>query len=133
VDQVIDGGLDRLHEVVAAKLGDHPVLAELVEEAEIAGDADGITDLTRQRVALELAAAAQKDDSFGQAVTESVARLREAEQATGRPVISATGSVIFTGNAQARADGSGIAIGQAGTLSISQAPPGPRTPGRDSH
>ena len=34
---VIDGGLDRLHEVVEARLGGHPVLAELVEEAEEAG------------------------------------------------------------------------------------------------
>ncbi len=33
-DGVIDASLDRLHEVVAAKLGGHPVLAELVEEAE---------------------------------------------------------------------------------------------------
>ena len=35
-DRVIDASLDRLHEVVAAKLGGHPALAELVEEAEAA-------------------------------------------------------------------------------------------------
>ena len=37
-DGVIDAGLDRLHEVVAAKLAGHPVLTELVEEAEAGGE-----------------------------------------------------------------------------------------------
>ena len=32
-DEAIDAGLDRLHEVVAAKLAGHPVLEELEEEA----------------------------------------------------------------------------------------------------
>ena len=32
-DEVIDAGLDRLHEAVVAKLGGHPVLEELDEEA----------------------------------------------------------------------------------------------------
>lgn len=41
VDEVIDAGLDRLHEVVAAKLNGYPVLAELVEEAEAAGTLAG--------------------------------------------------------------------------------------------
>ncbi len=67
---VIDGGLDRLHEVVEARLGGHPVLAELVEEAEEAGE---VSDLTRQQVELALAAAAGKDEVFGQAVTELAA------------------------------------------------------------
>jgi hypothetical protein len=123
---VIDGGLDRLHEVVEAKLGGHPVLAELIEEAETAGDADGISDLTRQRIELELSAAARRDDAFGQAVMELAERIRKAEQAAGRPVITAPGSAVFTGSAQAQADGSGIAIGQAGVVRINQAPPDPQ-------
>jgi hypothetical protein len=56
-DGVIDAGLDQLHEVVAAKLSGHPVLAELVEEAQAAGDGGEVSDLTRQRVELELTAA----------------------------------------------------------------------------
>ena len=71
--------MDRLHEAVEAKLGGHPVLAELVEEAA-AGDGE-VSDLTRQQMELALTAAARKDESFGQTVTELVARLREAEQA----------------------------------------------------
>jgi hypothetical protein len=86
-DVVIDAGLDRLHEVVAGRLGGHPVLAELAEEAEAAGEVGGVSDLTRQRAELELAAAARKDDAFGQVLTELVARLREAELAAGKPLV----------------------------------------------
>lgn len=133
-DGVIDASLDRLHEVVAAKLAGHPVLAELVEEAEAAGNGGGVSDLTRQQAELALAAAARKDDAFGQAVTELVARLREAEQAAGRPVITGPGSVVFTGNAEAKAESGGIAIGQvAGGVHIAQGPAGPFQPGRASH
>ena len=84
-DGVIDAGLDRLHEIVEAKLGGHPVLAEAIEEAQTAGDGGRIGDLTRQQVEAELAAAAWKDDAFGQSVTKLVARLREAERDAGRP------------------------------------------------
>lgn len=133
VDQVIDDGLDRLHEVVVAKLGDHPALAEMVQEAEAAGEADGVSDLTRRRVELELVAAARKDDAFGQALMESVAQVQEAEQAAGHSLATATGPAVFTGNARAQADSGGIAIGQAAAVGISQAPPGPRKPGRSSH
>ncbi len=129
-DEVIDASLDRLHEVVVAKLGGHPVLAELVEEAEAAGNGGEVSDLTRQQVELALTAAARKDDDFGQAVTEMVARLREAEQATGRPVIAGPGSAVFTGSA--RVSGK-IAFGQvAGNVHIGH-PLGPSQPGRTSH
>ena len=45
------------------------MLAELVEEAEEAGDGEQITDLTRQQLELALTAAAKKDDIFAQTVT----------------------------------------------------------------
>lgn len=57
-DAVIDAGLDRLHEVVAEKLAGHPVLAEMVDEAEAGWQ---VSELTRQQVELALAAAAHKD------------------------------------------------------------------------
>jgi hypothetical protein len=134
VDEVIDAGMDRLHEVVAAKLNGYPVLAELVEEAEAAGDASGVSELTRQQVELALTAAAQKDDAFAQSVTELVARLRESEQAAGTPVITGSGQTVFTGNVDNRAEHGGIAFGQvAGNVSIGQPPLGPSLPGRPSH
>lgn len=132
-DGVIDVGLDRLHEVVAAKLAGHPALAELVEEAEAAGEGGEVSDLARQQVELALTAAARKDDAFGQAVAELVARLREAERAAGSPVIAGPGSAVFTGNAEARAKDGGIAVGQvAGGVYVGQGPPGPSRPGRAS-
>jgi hypothetical protein len=128
-DAVIDGGLDRLHEVVEARLGGHPALAELVEEAEQAGE---VSDLTRQQVELALAAAARKDEVFGQAVTELVARLREAEKAAG-PVAAGAGSAVFIGEARAKAKDGGIAFGQAANVYISRDAAGPQGPGRSGH
>jgi hypothetical protein len=130
-DAAIDTGLDRLHEVVAAKLGGHPVLAEVVEEAAAGGGE--VSELTRQQVELALTAAARKDEVFGQAVTELVARLREAEQAAGRSVIAGAGSRVFTGDAHAKAEGGGIAFGQVGgDVNVDRGrvdPPGPGRPG----
>jgi hypothetical protein len=132
-DQVIDGTLDQLHEVVVAKLGRDPVLAELVKEADGAGDAGRVSDLTRQRVETEVAVAARDDDSFGRAVTVLVERLREAERAAGHPVAVGPGSAVFTGSARVQASHGAIAIGQAGSVSFGQVPLSPQGPGRDSH
>lgn len=129
-DEVIDASLDRLHDVVAAKLGNHPVLAEVAEEADETGQ---VSDLTRQQVELAITAAARKDDAFGQALTASVTRLREAEQAAGRSVIAGPGSAVFTGDAHAHAEDHGIAFGQvAGGVQVYQDPPGPPGPGRSA-
>ncbi len=132
-DEAIDSGLDRLHEAVVAKLGRHPVLAELVAEAEdaSASGAGQVSELTRQQVELALAAAARKDELFGQAVTELVDRLREAERAGGRVVASGEGSAVFTGDAHAEAKDGGIAFGQvAGGVQVHRDPPDPPGPGR---
>jgi hypothetical protein len=131
-DAVIDASLDRLHEVVAARLDGHPVLAELIEEAA-AGDGE-VGDLTRQQVELALTAAARKDESFGQTVTDLVARLREAELAAGQSVIAGAGSAVFTGDAHAQAEGGGIAFGQvAGDVHVGRSPVDPPGPGRPGH
>jgi len=129
-DAVIDASLDRLHEVVAARLAGHPVLAELAEEAAAGGE---VSELTRQQVELVLAAETDRDEAFGLAVTELLARLRQAEQAVGRTAIAGAGSAVFTGDAIAKAEGGGIAIGQvAGNVNVGRdlGPPGP---GRPSH
>lgn len=128
-DVVMDAGLDRLHEVVAARLTGHPVLAELVEEAELDGQ---VTDLTRQQVELALVAAARKDAVFGEAVTELVARLRELEKTSG-PIAAGHGSGVFTGDVRAEARDGGIAVGQAANVYIGRDQPGPTGPGRTGH
>lgn len=131
-DAAIDTGLDRLHEVVAAKLGEHPVLAEVEEEAASGGGE--VSELTRQQVELALTAAAGKDEAFGQAVTELVAQLQGAEQAAGRSVVAAAGSAVFTGDAHAKAEGGGIAFGQvAGDVNVNRGRVDPPGPGRSGH
>jgi hypothetical protein len=134
-DEVIDVGLDRLHDVVAGKLGAHPALAELIEEAgEVAVSGGEVSDLTRQQVELALAAAARKDEAFGEAVTELAARLRDAERAAGGSVIAGPGSAVFTGDAHANAERGGIAFGQvAGNVQIGGGQVDPLGPGRPGH
>ncbi|MGI5378527.1 hypothetical protein ACQEV2_30615 [Streptomyces sp. CA-251387] len=112
VDPSIDAGLGKLRAVVAAKLGAHPALDDLAEEA--ATDEGEVSELTRQQVELAVTAAALKDDEFGQAVTEAVAQLRAAEQASGISVVTGAGSAVFTGDAHAQASGDGFAFGQVG-------------------
>jgi hypothetical protein len=63
---------------------------------------------------LAITAAARKDDSFGQAVTDLVARLRDAEQRGGTQVLVGGQSRVFTGDAHADAREGGIAFGQVG-------------------
>lgn len=111
VDAAMDVGLDRLHEVVTAKLGAHPVLDDVAEEATDDGQ---VSELTRQQVELAVTAAARKDDTFGQAVTDLVAQVRAAEQAAGKSVVAGDGSRVFTGDAYTQATGGGVAFGQVG-------------------
>jgi hypothetical protein len=132
VDTAIDAGLDRLHAAVADRLGAHPVLGELTEEAS--DESGQVSDLTRQQLELAVTAAAPRDDEFGETVTDLLARVRAAEQAAGASVVAGPGSVVFTGDATATASGGGIAFGQvAGDVSMgapSRGEPDPRRPGR---
>jgi hypothetical protein len=133
VDAAVDAGLDRLHEVVAEKLGRHPALDDLDEEA--ATEDGKVSELTRQQVELAILAAARKDEAFAQAVTEQVARVRAAEQAAGQSVTA--GAIVFYGDAHAHASDGGIAFGQAGIVNLDRSQgPGrsdPSGPGRSSH
>jgi hypothetical protein len=61
VDYVIDGTLDRLHEVVSEKLIDDPAVRKLQREAE---EGVVISPLTAQRVTLAIEDAAEADDEF---------------------------------------------------------------------
>jgi hypothetical protein len=130
-DEAIDAGLDRLHEAVVAKLGEHPALHELDEES--AAGPGQVSELTRQQLVLAITAAARKDEAFGRVVTELVVRLQHAEQTSGRPVMAGAGSAVFTGDAHAQAKDGGIAVGQvAGDFNVHRDrmdPTGPGKPG----
>jgi uncharacterized protein YgbK (DUF1537 family) len=133
-DAVIDAGLDRLHEVVVARLAHHPAMAELVEEAEQAALSDGkVSDLTCQQVEAALAVAAHQDKSFEMRLAELTAWLIEAERAKEQ-VMSRPGAAVFTGDSHARADRGGIAFGQvAGHVHIARETGIPSRPGRFGH
>jgi hypothetical protein len=133
-DAVIDGGLDRLHEMVAARLDNHPVLAELVQEAQQAALNDGeVSAATRQQVEKALDAAAREDQSFGQAVTKLAAWLRETQQSAEQKTPRRE-TAIFAGDVRAKADRGGIAFGQVvGDVYLARETENPLQPGRLGH
>lgn len=77
---------------MAGKLGSHPALDDLSEEA---ADPQGqVSELTRQQVELALTAAARKDDAFGHTVTDLVRRFRAVEQGAGVSIVAGAGSTM---------------------------------------
>src|SRR3954465_11865981 len=84
VDAVLDAGMDRLHEVVATKLGGDPALTKL--ESEAAAGEPG--ERTKERVRLAVEDAAETDPAFANELSELVAKLRAAEAGAG---VAATG------------------------------------------
>lgn len=134
-DAVVDVGLDRLHALVAARLAGHPVMAEMLDEAEHAAVGDGkVSEATRQQVELALRAAAREDEAFGQAATELAAWLADVRRAAVSQVSRRERTALLTGNARAEADRGGIAFGQvAGDVQIAREAASPLQPGRFGH
>jgi hypothetical protein len=98
VDQVIDTGMDRLHELVSSKLRGDPALARL--EAEAGQDLDRVAagDRIRQRVQLALQDAVEDDATFAAQLRELIAQLQQAGAPGTTTVVAAhTGPAIATG------------------------------------
>jgi hypothetical protein len=76
-DEVIDAGLDRLHDAVAAKLGADPALEKL--DAEVAQGLEP-GERTQRRVQDAVEDAAEADPEFAALVEALVARLEEARE-----------------------------------------------------
>jgi len=110
VDTVLEAGLDRLHEAVAAKLGTDPALRAAVEEAAEPGGE--VSELTRKRIELAIIAEAAQDDAFERLVSDLVAKVRVAEQRSGAQVLAGGRATVLSGDAHAEASAGGIAIGQ---------------------
>lgn len=124
VDQALDAGLDRLHELVAGKLGEEPALVKLTTEVEQAGE---VSARTQERVRLALEDAAEADSGFASDLAAVVQQLQEIQRRVGVAVAGQHG-VAVSGDVQA--DRGAIAIGgiSGGTVSIG-IPPDPPTPG----
>ncbi|GAA1239821.1 hypothetical protein GCM10009665_33280 [Kitasatospora nipponensis] len=87
VDRAVDAGMDRLHEVVGAKLGQDPALGMVVEEAT--AGREELTERTHRRLTDSLEEATERDPGFAEALAEIVAHLqslqadRDADTADG--------------------------------------------------
>jgi hypothetical protein len=79
-DHVLDAGMDKVHELVAAKLGADPALAKLQAEVEHKGT---VTTRTRDRVRLAVEEAGEQDPDFAAQIEALVARI---EQVSARAV-----------------------------------------------
>lgn len=72
VDHVLDAGLERLHEVVAGKLGTDPAVAQLEIEATQDGELSARTGL---RVQYAVEEAVEQDEAFAAALEAVLAEL----------------------------------------------------------
>jgi|ERR1022692_1573148 hypothetical protein len=131
VDEVLDAGIDRLHEIVLSKLAGDPALALLETEAVADLDAVSVRDRTRDRVRLALEEAAEADTGFAARLAELVAELRDAEQPLGGGV-AAVGerAVAVGGNAVVHAEGGSAAALTMGDVVLDGVPSDPPRPGR---
>jgi hypothetical protein len=85
VDRLLDAGTDRLHELIAAKLGGDPAVAQLDREAP-SGE---VSDRTRRRVEDAVAQAADDDPAFADDLRRILDELAEAR----RLRVTGTGSI----------------------------------------
>lgn len=82
-DEVMDAGLERLHEAIASKLGTDPALVKL--DADVARGTEP-SDRTLRRVQDAVEEAAEEDPGFAALVEELLARLEE--ERNGAPSVA---------------------------------------------
>src|SRR5690348_9670888 len=82
-DEAIDAGLDRLHDVIAAKLGADPALAKL--EVEVSQGLEP-SDRTLRRVQDAVEDASEEDPRFAALIEELLAKLEKARD--GAPSVA---------------------------------------------
>jgi len=128
VDQAVDAGLDRLHDLVSAKLGADPALEKLQGEAAATG---GATDRTQRRVEDAVAEAAEEDTTFAGALEAILGELAVSAPAAG-VIAGGDRSAAVGGNAEVRADRGSAAALTMGDVTLGAPPPDPTKPGRSS-
>jgi hypothetical protein len=125
VDEVVDTGLDRLHDMITAKLGDDPAVAKLELEAA-AGE---ISERTQRRVLDAVTDAAEDDEKFASRLEVMLAEL---DRSGGRAALAAAvgeRSVVVGRDAVVRAEGGSVAGLSMGDVNLG-GPAGPTGPGR---
>ena len=127
VDQVLDAGMDRLHELVAGKLGGDPALTALERESA-AGE---VSPRTRQRVQLSLEDAAESDEGFRARLDEVLAQVQTSDRQAGQGVaVAGDEGVAVVGGVSIRAEGGSLAAWMVGNVNMGGDDVGPRGPGR---
>lgn len=124
VDEVIDGALDRLHDLITTKLGDDPAIRKLELEAAT-GE---ISERTERRVLDALADATESDNQFGgelEVLAGELARLIP----LGAAFAGGDRSAAVVGNVEIHSAGGSAAALTMGDVRVG-APPDPTGPGR---
>jgi hypothetical protein len=128
VDRGLDAGMERLHNLVSAKLGQDPALRRAGEEA--AAGQDEPSQYTRRWLTDSLRDAAEHDAAFAAAL-ENLVRALQATAALGNRAVAASGDgPAVGGHVDIRAEGGSAAALTMGDVTIGSAP-NPRTPGPD--
>ncbi|MGY0233205.1 hypothetical protein [Longispora urticae] len=120
VDRALDVGMDRLHDMIGAKLGDDTALAKLEAEAVLGPE----KPRTRQWLETVIIDAAETDDAFAENLRQEVQALQR--QDVRGTVSSGDHSVNAGGNVSISSSGSGVA---AGVIHGSVTPGNPTQPG----
>ncbi|MCX4411491.1 hypothetical protein OG840_61105 [Streptomyces sp. NBC_01764] len=115
VDRGLDAGMDRLHELISAKLGPDPALERARGEAEAGQDEP--SERTRRRLVDSLEDAAGHDPAFAEALEDLVGKLRSAVAAGGGVSASGDGQAIG-GSVGIRADRGAAAALKMGNVTI---------------
>lgn len=113
-DKVLDAGLDRLHGLIAQKLGDDTALRQLEVEAE---DNQEVPPRTRKRAQLALEDAADRDHEFADQLE---AALRELESSAVQATAKTDSHEIVADTVEINAQSGGVASGLIhGSVSVS--------------
>jgi hypothetical protein len=96
VDDVIDTGLEKVHDIVLAKLGDDDAIAKLELEAATTAE---VSARTRERAGVVLAEAVESDADFAAALAAAMSELRSSPEPAAGQSVSGTvrGSNIMIG------------------------------------
>jgi len=114
-DGVLDTGLERLHQVIQAKLGNDPALRKANDEAEATGE---VAARTRQRLEQAVEDAAEADLSFDSQVDKLIHQIRAREVALGRASASGAGAVAVGRDVNISATDGAAAAWQVGSIHL---------------
>lgn len=129
VDQVLDASMDRLHELVAAKLGTGMITALQAE----AGRTGQVSDQMRERMLTALREAAGADSAFAermQTLVVQVQTLQEHARSGHADGVLGDHGTVVAGNVDIRADDGSAAAWNIGSVSFGGEQPGPSLPGQ---